>query len=83
MTTYHSPLHLDVVEAEVEVVPLLPHVGWDVGEVEGVAEAEVAQLNHDNVDGLGVPRHQDGWGQQTHIDRDTQVLGLDILHLEA
>ena len=68
-------------EVEVEVVPLLAHVWRDVGEVEEVLDAEVPQLHHQDVDGLGVARHQNGWCPEVNVDRDAQILGLDVLHL--
>ena len=70
-------------EVEVEVVPLLAHVWWDVCEVEEVLDAEVPQLHHQDVNGLGVARYQDGWCPEVNVDRDTQILGLDVLHLET
>ena len=78
-----QPLHLNVMEVEVEVVPLLAHVWRDVGEVEEVLDAEVPQLHHQDVNGLGVARDQDGRCPEVNVDRDTQILGLDVLHLET
>lgn len=70
-------------QVEVDVVPLLAHVWRDVGEVEVVLDAQVTQLHHQDIDGLGVTRHQDCRSLKVNVEGDAQILCLNILHLEA
>ena len=70
-------------EVQVDVVPLLPHVGGQLREVEVVLDGQVPQVEEEHRGRLGVLRYQQGGSPQVHVQTDADVLRLDVVILET